>query len=345
MLNLVDQLLNLDKARFFHNPVDPARDGIPHYTEIIKDPMDLGTVKRKLISGEYSKEEDVKDDINLTFSNAMIFNPVGHPVYLEAKSLLTKFENEYPKIIQRREAEIERKRKAMAGSAPPSKPNGKKAKLARSSSARSDSDSMMSEEEDSFISASHTKSASRKRSAATDATGTSSAAPDNEELRLLRKQVELMSKQLESLKAVTIQSQMQQPYSQQAADPLYSQPAPKRPRAPKARPSQAAPKLDPDMDYEDELAPPRAAPKAERPLSYQEKKALGQDINNLTQSYPDKVQPVLDIIANSGSQPIGDGAEEVEIDIEKLDTPTLKALQKYVREVLRAEKKKAMGVM
>ena len=74
-------------------------------------------------------------------------------------------------------------------------------------------------------------------------------------------------------------------------------------------------------------------------LSYQEKRALGQDINNLP---ADKVQRVLDIIAESGSQMLGEGAEEVEIDIEKLDTATLKSLQKYVREVLRTEKKKAI---
>jgi hypothetical protein len=97
------------------------------------------------------------------------------------------------------------------------------------------------------------------------------------------------------------------------------------------------------VDLEDEYGGARA-PKQERPLSYQEKRALSQDINKLP---ADKVQRVLDIIAESGSQMIGDGAEEVEIDIEKLDTPTLKALQKYVKEVLRTEKKKAIkeGVM
>lgn len=340
MMYLVDQLLNLDKARFFHNPVDPVRDGVPHYLEIIKDPMDLGTIKRKLLSGEYAREEEVGEDINRTFSNAMIFNPVGHPVYLEAKALLTKFETEFPKIISKRDLEIERKRKSSGSSAPPAKSNGKKAKLARSSSGRSE-DSGFSED-DSFASASNSRQASRKRSAVSDA---NAANGENEELRLLRKQVELMSKQLESLKDVGLWSRPNQMHESQQADPPYTQSAPKRPRVPKARP-QSAPKVaHEDLDYEDELAPPRTqAPKAERPLSYQEKKALGQDINKLP---ADKIQRVLDIIAESGSQMIGDGAEEVEIDIEKIDTPTLKALQKYVRDVLRVEKKKAIqgGVM
>jgi len=39
---------------------------------------------------------------------------------------------------------------------------------------------------------------------------------------------------------------------------------------------------------------------------------------------------------------MGGNEEEVEIDIEKLDTGTLRQLQKFVRETLRIEKKKAI---
>jgi hypothetical protein len=68
----------------------------------------------------------------------------------------------------------------------------------------------------------------------------------------------------------------------------------------------------------------------------QEKRQLGQDIHKLPE---DRVHRVIDIINESGCQ-MGGNDEEVEIDIEKLDTATLRSLQKYVREILRQEKKK-----
>jgi hypothetical protein len=75
---------------------------------------------------------------------------------------------------------------------------------------------------------------------------------------------------------------------------------------------------------------------SDRPLSYQEKRNLGQDIHRLPQ---DKVYRVLEIINESGFQTGGDD-DEVEIDIEKLNTATLRKLQKFTRDVLRMEKKK-----
>ena len=46
----------LQRHRFhgiFANPVDPIMLGIPDYLEVIKDPMDLGSVSDKLRRGEY----------------------------------------------------------------------------------------------------------------------------------------------------------------------------------------------------------------------------------------------------------------------------------------------------
>merc|ERR1712176_320072 len=71
-------------------------------------------------------------------------------------------------------------------------------------------------------------------------------------------------------------------------------------------------------------APPK---KKEMPLSYQEKRALGQDIHKLP---GDKIQGVISIIEESGA-PMGQEGDEVELDIEALDTPALRRLQVYVR--------------
>lgn len=38
---------------FFHEPVDPVRYGIDDYFDAIKEPMDLGTIRKKLNNNVY----------------------------------------------------------------------------------------------------------------------------------------------------------------------------------------------------------------------------------------------------------------------------------------------------
>jgi len=351
LLPIVDKLLSADRRKYFHAPVDPVILGIPNYFDVINEPMDLGTVRQGIVAGTYDAEDQVFDHIRLTFHNAMTFNPAKNDVHATAKSLLATFQTELSKLMARRLTEKPKKRKSAAFSSGDSKRSKSYSKVYKDDSHR------YGESGDDDDDGSRSGGRRSKRADAI------MVQPDNEELRLLRKQMEMMSHQLESLKAVTIQSQQMQLAvasprpgahltSDLACDLDYHSvqapvAAPKRNRAP---PKPKAPKSYSSAysssyvsnDIDDEVG--GRTQKTERPLSYQEKRALGQDINKLP---GDKVQKVIDIITESGNQMGGDGAEEVEIDIEKLDTPTLKALQRYVREVLRTEKKKAIkdGVM
>ena len=54
---------------YFNVPVDPEALGIPHYRDIINNPMDLGTVKGKLEGGFYCGVETLANDIFLVFDN------------------------------------------------------------------------------------------------------------------------------------------------------------------------------------------------------------------------------------------------------------------------------------
>jgi hypothetical protein len=47
----------------FSEPVDPVKLGIPDYFDVIKHPMDLGTVKAQLSSGEIDTPEKFKDKV------------------------------------------------------------------------------------------------------------------------------------------------------------------------------------------------------------------------------------------------------------------------------------------
>ena len=65
----------------FRQPVDPQALGIPDYFDIIKKPMDLSTIKRKLDTGQYSDPWDYVDDVWLMFDNAWIYNRKTSRVY------------------------------------------------------------------------------------------------------------------------------------------------------------------------------------------------------------------------------------------------------------------------
>ena len=57
---------------YFNVPVDPDALGIPQYREMIKQPMDLGTVKGKLEGGFYTGVESLEADIYLVFDNVRL---------------------------------------------------------------------------------------------------------------------------------------------------------------------------------------------------------------------------------------------------------------------------------
>lgn len=92
----------LDKirsSRFAHcnsiflTPVDPVALNIPHYRQIVKHPMDLGTMTQKLKQGQYAKASEVKRDFDLMIQNCLAFNPSGNPVRDMGIQLQRSFED------------------------------------------------------------------------------------------------------------------------------------------------------------------------------------------------------------------------------------------------------------
>jgi len=94
----------------FNVPVDPEELGLPDYFDIIKKPMDLGTIQKKLEKGEYHAIKDFRTDVNRSFDNAMTYNEQGSVVYDMAKELKTKFEVDYKKLVQQLETEDRERR-------------------------------------------------------------------------------------------------------------------------------------------------------------------------------------------------------------------------------------------
>ncbi|GAU45342.1 hypothetical protein TSUD_84590 [Trifolium subterraneum] len=75
--------------------------GLHDYYDIIKNPMDLGTVKSKLAKNAYATPADFAYDVRLTFNNALTYNPIGHEVNIAARQFLTKFEELYRPIHEK----------------------------------------------------------------------------------------------------------------------------------------------------------------------------------------------------------------------------------------------------
>ncbi|KAH7867303.1 hypothetical protein Vadar_031694 [Vaccinium darrowii] len=99
--DLLNRLMSHQYGWVFNTPVDVVKLNIPDYFNVIKHPMDLGTVKRKLTSGGYSNPLDFAADVRLTFSNAMTYNPRENDVHVMAKMLSKYFETKW-KLIKKK---------------------------------------------------------------------------------------------------------------------------------------------------------------------------------------------------------------------------------------------------
>eukprot|EP00892_Ulva_mutabilis_P002887 jgi/Ulvmu1/1259/UM109_0057.1 len=73
-MKVVDVIWNKKLSHIFREPVKPTADFAPDYFNIIKHPMDLGTVRSKLRNGEYVSIEEFEVDVNRIWDNAILYN-------------------------------------------------------------------------------------------------------------------------------------------------------------------------------------------------------------------------------------------------------------------------------
>lgn len=85
--NIFKSLWNLNIARPFHYPVDSVALNIPDYYQLVRFPMDMTTIKKRLVNGWYRKAEECVQDFNLMFSNCFLYNGVHTTVYQAAQRL------------------------------------------------------------------------------------------------------------------------------------------------------------------------------------------------------------------------------------------------------------------
>ncbi|XP_029920818.1 bromodomain-containing protein 3-like isoform X2 [Myripristis murdjan] len=82
-------------ARPFYEPVDAEALGLCDYHDIIKYPMDLSTVKKKMDGREYQDAQSFAADVRLIFSNCYKYNSADHDRIARARKLQAVFENRF----------------------------------------------------------------------------------------------------------------------------------------------------------------------------------------------------------------------------------------------------------
>ncbi|KAJ1558080.1 hypothetical protein HK096_003658, partial [Nowakowskiella sp. JEL0078] len=79
--DLMQSKRHIEYTNAFLYPVDPVALNIPTYFDIIKRPMDLSTIRRKLDSNVYESGEEFEDDFRLMLRNCFTFNDPMSLVY------------------------------------------------------------------------------------------------------------------------------------------------------------------------------------------------------------------------------------------------------------------------
>ena len=82
MIAGIQRLMDRPGNEIFSQPVDWKGLGLTDYLEVVKHPMDLGTIVQRLREdSHYEDDEHVYADIRLVFDNAVKYNKKGQDVY------------------------------------------------------------------------------------------------------------------------------------------------------------------------------------------------------------------------------------------------------------------------
>ncbi|KAK6031730.1 Bromodomain protein, partial [Ostertagia ostertagi] len=79
-------------------PVDVEGMNLSDYYDIITNPMDLGTIKKKLDNKQYANAQEFADDIMLVCSNCFTYNPATDVIHQHGRALLRAFEERWSQL-------------------------------------------------------------------------------------------------------------------------------------------------------------------------------------------------------------------------------------------------------
>ena len=62
----------------FRHPVDPYEDGVYDYYDVVREPMDLQTMRLRLEKGKYKTKQELYNDLDLIVFNSQLYHKNNH---------------------------------------------------------------------------------------------------------------------------------------------------------------------------------------------------------------------------------------------------------------------------
>ncbi|XP_075997672.1 bromodomain testis-specific protein [Genypterus blacodes] len=290
----------------FYAPVDAVALGLHDYHDIIKQPMDLSSIRMKMDQREYANGEEFAADVRLMFSNCYKYNPSSHDIVYMARKLQEVFEVRYVKVPQEPESNL----------IPSQQPEGGKEYGVEGTSTSKGSESENVSDSDSSSEKMVVQLATlEKRLKAVSA-----------QLQRLTKEPELKPKKKDKLKNFQEKDSVGQKHKSSKCKSIFQKMADGKGSILQSK------RQGELLKCEDEVPA--------IPMTYQEKKQLKLDINLLP---GDKLGKLVNIIQTREACRRDYNLKEMEVDIETLMPSTLRAMQRFVMACLRKCGKKVYG--
>ncbi|XP_003473191.1 bromodomain-containing protein 3 isoform X1 [Cavia porcellus] len=310
----------------FYKPVDAEALELHDYHDIIKHPMDLSTVKRKMDSREYPDAQGFAADIRLMFSNCYKYNPPDHEVVAMARKLQDVFEMRFAKMP---DEPVE----APTLPAPAAPVVSKGTESSRSSEeSSSDSGSSDSEEER----ATRLAELQEQLKAVHEQLAALSQAPVNKPKKKKEKK-EKEKKKKDKEKDKEKHKVKSEEDKKAKAAPATKQAQQKKGPAKKASSTTAAGRQLKKGSKQASASYDSEEEEEGLPMSYDEKRQLSLDINRLP---GEKLGRVVHIIQSREPSLRDSNPDEIEIDFETLKPTTLRELERYVKSCLQKKQRK-----
>lgn len=315
---------------FFREPVDPMALGIPTYHQIIKEPMDLGTIQKKLDKGEITTPEEFGRLVRLVFENAVKFNvDPGHAVHQAARNLLILFNQKF-RDLERTVDQIRRTYKpSKEEQRQKEKEEAKKLKRKAKEEKRSRSAKRMRLDEAQAMAEANANAMAAVVSAAPTNSAPGGSITRAEFNMLLQMIQKLQNQVVQTHKLLANLSSSKEPDDAASASASMMSEGDSVFVPPKeiSRPSSGKGKAK-KKDAAAAAKAEKVALEESRPLSLKEQEALTETINLLPD---DRLPGVIQIIRESTH--LNGDEEEIDLEIDQLDTVTQRKLQRYVLQV------------
>lgn len=300
---ILTKLLRNKVAYVFKAPVDAEALGLRDYHDIVKQPMDLGTVKLNLTRNVYATPREFADDVRLTFNNALLYNPKHDPVHGMALEMMKRFEELFRPIQQKIDSYVKPQRERELHDFH----ENEDAQFQRNEELQGNSWSNLNQSRPSPYRGNKVKK--------------QKPAPV---------QAPQFSRKVDRMQMVPMQAHSSASTSSNPPLPapvFNHQPKQEEVPSPQRAPSMPVKDQKPARSVGPVKQPkPKAKDPNKREMSMEEKQKLGLGL----QSLPQEKMPQLVQIIRKRNEHLSQDGDEIELDIEALDTETLWELDRFV---------------